>query len=472
MAEAILKTNSDAERLETAATKRAALIVATLSSFLGPFMSSSVNVALPSIGGEFGMGAVALGWVNTAFLLSAATFLIPFGRLGDIYGRKKIYIWGTVIFTISSVLLANSVSGMMVILLRVLQGFGSSLIFATGTAILISVYPPGERGKVLGITVAAVYLGLSTGPFFGGFITEQLSWRYIFWLNLPIGMLLVAVIAFMLKGEWAHASSAKFDLAGSALFGVSLLSTMYGFSRLPWPMAFVMVMAGILGIVLFVRYESRVADPVLDIDLFRKNTVFAFSNLAALVNYAATFAVTFLLSLYLQKTRGLSPQQAGLILISQPLVQAALSPLAGRLSDRIEPRTVASAGMALNFVGLVFLVFLNASTSLIYIIFCLVFLGLGFALFTSPNTNAIMSSVGRQHFGIAAAMVATMRQIGMIVSMAIVMMLLAILLGQAEITVGTQAQFVESMKIAFVLFAVLCFGGVFASLARGRMREK
>jgi EmrB/QacA subfamily drug resistance transporter len=428
-----------------------------------------VNVALPSIGRDFAMSAVLLGWVNTAFLLSAATFSIPFGRMGDIFGRKKIYMTGVFTFTIASVLIALAGTGTTLIFCRVLQGFGASMIFATGMAILISVFPSNERGKVLGINVAAVYLGLSTGPFLGGIITQHLGWRYIFWLNLPMGLLLLTVIFVMLKGDWAGAKGTKFDLVGSVILGLALLSTMYGFSRLPETGAFSLLAVGLIGMLVFVVYELRLEDPVVDIRLFRYNTVFAFSNLAALINYAATFAVGFLLSLYLQKVRGYSPQEAGLILVSQPIVQAVLSPLAGRLSDRIEPRTVASAGMSLTFIGLILLIFVNREISIGYLIGCLMILGLGFALFSSPNTNAIMSSVNRGIYGVASAMVGTMRQLGMMFSMGIVMMLLALYLGQTELAADNADEFVGSMKMAFSVFAVMCLGGVFASLARGKM---
>ena len=452
-------------------TKQAALIVAVLSSFIGPFMSSSVNVALPSIGQEFSMGAVLLGWINTAFLLASASFLIPFGRLGDIYGRKRIYMLGVITFTLSSILIAGSGTGMMIILCRVFQGFGASMIFATGMPILISVIPVGERGKALGITVAAVYFGLSTGPFLGGIITQHLGWRYIFWLNVPLGLILLTIIVLMLKGDWAEARGSDFDLSGSIILGLALLLTMYGFSNLPAMYAWLLIGLGVLGMIVFVVYEMRIENPVINIDLFRYNRVFTLSNLAALINYAATFAVSFLLSLYLQKLKGFSPQAAGFTLISQPIIQAIFSPFAGRLSDRIQPRTVASSGMALTLVGLTLLTFLTGESSLIHVIICLIILGFGFALFSSPNTNAIMSSVERRYYGVAGAMVGTMRQIGMMLSMGIVMMIMALLLGKAEIGPENQEQFVRSMKIAFSVFAIMCFGGIFASMARGKMKS-
>lgn len=452
-------------------TGRAAMIVAGLSSFLGPFMSSSVNVALPSMGEELGMGAVLLGWVNTAFLLAAAAPLIPFGRLGDMYGRKRLFVLGTVVLVMGSGLVAVSPSAGMVIFGRVLQGFGASMIFATGTAILVSVVPANQRGSVLGIAVAAVYLGLSTGPFFGGLVTQHLGWRWIFWFNLPPGFVLLAVAALMLKGEWAEAARERFDIVGSVVLAVGLIATMYGFAALPSTSATLLIVVGVAALVLFVGIEQRIPHPVLDIGLFRHNTVFAFSSLAALINYAATFAVGFLLSLYLQEVKGLKPQAAGLVLVAQPIVQAAFSPLTGRWSDRIEPRTLASLGMSLAFVGLVLLTFLREQSTVGYVVACLVLLGFGFALFSSPNTNAIMSSVRPESYGVASAVMSAMRQIGMMLSMGIVMMILALMLGASEIGVADRAPFVASMRIAFTIFAVMCFGGMLASLARGRMHR-
>lgn len=452
-------------------TRNAAVLVAALSSFIGPFMGASVIVALPAIGSEFAMGAVLLSWINTAYLLAAAIFLIPFGRLGDIYGRKRIFTVGVVLLLISSILLATSSSSSMMIAYRVVQGFASSMIFATSLPILMSVVPPEERGKAIGLTVAAVYLGLSTGPFVGGFITQQLGWRFIFWINVPLSLLLLIVTTFLLKGDWAADNRGRFDLRGAAILGVGLLLTMYGFTTMPSYQAAALVALGILALAFFVRYEQRVTSPLVEIALFARNPVFAFSNLAALINYAATFAVGFMLSLYLQKVRGLAPQAAGTILVAQPLVQAIFSPLAGRWSDRVEPRTLASLGMAVICVGLVMLTVVGMGTPIAYVVACLVFLGFGFALFSSPNTNAIMSSVDRSAYGIAGATVSAMRQIGMMFSMAVVTMMMSLFIGKSEILPSNFDAFLVSSRISFIVFAVLCFGGIFASLARGRMQR-
>jgi MFS family permease len=219
-----------------------------------------------------------------------------------------------------------------------------------------------------------------------------------------------------------------------------------------------------------VRWETRVDSPVFDTKLFRHNIVFAFSNLAALINYCATSATGFLLSLYLQYTRGLSPENAGLILVSQPVIMAVFSPLAGRLSDRIEPRIVASIGMTLTVIGLLLFAFLNSATSFPFIIFNLILLGFGFALFSSPNTNAVMSSVEKKFYGVASATLATMRLTGQMLSMGIAMLVFAVYIGRAQITPENYPAFLTSAKTAFIIFAVLCFGGIFASLSRGKVR--
>ena len=286
--------------IHDAVTKRFALPVTTLAAFLSPFMISSVNIALPSIGKEFRIDAIFLSWVTTAYLLATAVFLVPIGRLADIYGRKRIFTYGILIFTLASTGCSISNSPGVLVCLRALQGIGSGAIYPVGAAILTSVFPSRDLGKVLGINLAAVYLGYSLGPFLGGFLTHHLGWRSIFLVNVVVGLIIIVFILWKLKGEWFEEGAKKFDLVGSIIYSVTLLFIMYGFSHLSTMLGVWLILPGALGILVFIKWERRVESPVLDIGLFRDNRVFALSNLATLVNYSATFAVTFLLSLYLQ----------------------------------------------------------------------------------------------------------------------------------------------------------------------------
>jgi len=417
------------------------------------------------------MDAILLSWIATSYLLSAAVFMVPFGKIADIYGMKKVFFIGLFIFTASSLVAFFAPSSMILIGSRVLQGFGSAMIFGTGTAILVSVFPLQERGRILGINAASVYLGLSLGPFLGGFLTEYFGWRSLFLINVPLGLIPLAQGLWKLKGEWAGARGDRFDLIGSAIYSLMLVAVMFGFSLLPAWQGAALVLAGAATFFLLIRWESGVSCPVLDVRLFKKNRVYAYSNLAALISYSATFAITFLLSLYLQYIKGLAPDQAGLIMLAQPAMMAIFSPFTGRLSDRMEPRLVATAGMALTFVAVLAFVSLNGETSLYFIVGCLITLGLGLALFTSPNTNAIMSSVEPRHYGIGSATLGTMRLVGQVASMSFVMMVFSLYLGKVEITPQYYPQFLSSVRVAFVVFSVLCILGIFASLTRGKLRK-
>jgi EmrB/QacA subfamily drug resistance transporter len=452
--------------------KNAALIVAIISSFVTPFLSSGVNVALPSMGRLFQMDAVLLSWVATSYILASVVFLVPFGRLADIQGRKRTLLWGYIVFTISTLGCGLATTVPILISFRVIQGFGSAMIFATGMAILVSVFPPQERGRVLGITVAAVYCGLSVGPFIGGFLTEHLSWRAVFLINVPLGLIIIFLVFYILRGEWAEAKGEKFDMKGALIYGIGIIALIYGLTQLSTILGLCLIIIGILAMYAFVKWETRIKSPIFELSLFRHNRVFAFSNLAALINYSATSAVAFLLSLYLQHIQALSPQHAGLILIAQPIVQAAFSPFAGMLSDRIEPRIVSSLGMAITTVGLLMLVFLGSNSGLVFIIGTLVILGFGFALFSSPNMNAIMGSVERKFFGLASGSVGTMRMLGMMISMGIATLVFTHFIGRVQITQEVYPVFMKSVGVAFMIFAVFCFGGVFASMVRGRLRPQ
>ena len=456
---------------EQRTAERVALLVALPSAFLTPFMVSASNIALPAISRDLAMPAVELSWVSTAYLLAAAVSLVPFGRLADIVGRKRVLAAGLVVYTVSSLLCALAPSGALLIASRVLQGIGGAMTFATNIAILTSVFAPERRGSALGSSVASTYLGLSLGPVLGGFIVQSLGWRSVFAASVPVGVAALSVLLWKLRGEWAEARGESFDLVGSVLFMGALAVMMYGVSRLPAAAGIVLVAAGLLGIAGFAAWELRVAHPALNMALFLHNRTFALSNVAALINYSATYTVGFFLSLYLQYVRGLSPREAGLVLLAQPLLMAGFSPVTGRLSDRIEPRVLASSGMGLTVIGLGLLGFVSRETPLSYVVASLALLGLGFALFSSPNTNAVMSSVERRQYGIASATLGTMRLVGQMLSMGVAVLLFALLMGNVQITSGHYDAFLTVLRTGFPLFAGLCMVGVWASLARGKRQD-
>lgn len=450
--------------------KKVVLLVATMTFFLFPFVASSVNIALPSIGRDLSLDAVTLAWVATAYLLSSAAFLVPFGRMADIHGRKKIFTLGIIIFTLTSLLSGMASSGVMLITLRVLQGVGVAMFVGTGVALLTSAFPAAERGKVLGINAAAVYAGLSLGPVLGGVVTRHLGWRSIFFLTVPPGLAIIGLVLWKMRGAWTGAKGERFDFAGSAIYSLALVALIYGFTLLPDVPGVWLVVGGVIGLVAFARWESRIRSPVLDLNLFRHSRAFTFSGLAALLEYSPVLAVSFLISLYLQYVKGFDPESAGLVLVVMPTASAIVAPLAGRLSDRIEPRIIASAGMALTAIGVAIFGFLNEKTPLELIIGNLVLVGFGQALFSSPNTNAIMSSAPKTAYGVASAIVATMRQIGFVLGMGVAMLMLALYIGRVQITPEYYPLFQESARASFIILAILCFCGIFVSLARGKVR--
>ncbi|MDI6643429.1 MAG: MFS transporter [Methanobacteriaceae archaeon] len=454
------------EKLDNNSIKLSAMIIAAITSFITPFMGSSINIALPAISIEFSTDAILLSWVATSYILAAAMFSVPFGRIADIYGMKKVFTYGIIIFTISSLLSAIAPSALTLIIFRIMQGIGSAMVFVTGLAIITHVFPPQERGKAIGINIASVYIGLSLGPVLGGFMTQFLGWRSIFILMILLGMLVILLTYWKLKMEWTSCKGEKFDFPGSILYSFALLLIIYGFSLLPGIYGIILLISGIIGILGFVKWELKAESPVMDMKLFFKNTTFAFSNLAALINYSATFAVTFLLSLYLQYLKGFSPQSAGLILVSQPIMMAIMAPLAGRLSDKYNPRVIASVGMSIVTAGLLVFTFINDQTSINLIIGGLVLLGFGFGLFSSPNTNAIMGSVERRYFGVASASVSTMRLIGQAMSMGIVMLIFSLFIGNVQIIPQNYPELLESIKLAFIIFTTMCFVGIFASIKK------
>ena len=462
--------NADAS--EEKSFKKSVLLVSTFAAFLTPFLTSAVNLALPSIGKDLHANAINLSWVISSFILTSAIFLLPFGRLGDIIGRKKIFTIGIVLFTISTFLIVFSQSIISLIILRIFQGFSSAMIFGTSMAILTSVFQPGERGRAIGINITATYLGLSLGPVIGGLLTHYFGWRSIFAFLVPFGIIAVILIQTKIKTEWAEAVGERFDWRGSVIYGIALASFMYGFSRLPSSLGWICIATGLLMAVVFLFFENKISNPVFDIRLILQNRIFAFSGIAALINYSATSAIGFFISLYLQYLKGLDARTAGLIMISQPIAMTLLSPVAGKLSDKRNPGAIASAGMGITASGLVLLCFISKTTPDYIIILLLLLMGIGFGLFSSPNSNAIMSSVEKRHLGVASGVVGTMRMVGQMMSMGIAMMLISLFIGKQTINPATYPGLISAMRMGFVIFSILSVFGIFASLARHEKRGK
>ena len=447
------------------------LAISVIASFTTAFMGSAINVAMPAIAAEFDANAILLSWIATAYILTGVASLIPVGKLSDIYGRAKFLRMGVLVFAASCVASGFSNSGVLLLIFRAFQGFGLSLIFINSFSIIVSAYPANKRGHVLGIVISSVYIGLSVGPFLGGIITQQFGWRYIFFFSAMVCVVLYFLMTFFITEDWKISEGEKFDIKGSVVFTFAITSFMLGFSFVPKVYSYVLIAAGLGMFYYYKLISEKTENPVLPLGIFRNNKSFAFSNIAAFINYSATSAISFLLSLYLQHIKAMSPQEAGTILIAQPIFMALFSPIAGKFSDKIEPQYVASAGMTLIAVCLGFLCFVSNDTGLLYIIINLSVLGLGFALFSSPNSNAIMSSVDKTKYGTASTILSLMRMMGQMISMALVIVIFSVVIGKAEIKPENHEQLIMSLKIAFGLFSFLCILGIFASLSRGKMHS-
>jgi len=351
----------------------------------------------------------------------------------------------------------------MLIIFRALSGIGSAMMFGTNMAILTSVFPSHQRGEALGITTAVVYASIASGPFLGGLITHYLGWQSIFFVSALVGLLVVVCALIFLDEEWVVSKGEKFDWLGSFAYGSALFGIIFGFTKLPSIAGVIWIATGCVCFWLFTLQENRSKFPLFNMQLFKHNKVFVFSSSAALINYAATFAIGFIISLYLQYIRGFDAQQAGLILVIQAAVQSIVALFSGRLSDRIAPSKLATSGMLVIVVGLTGLLFLAATTPIWMIVTLLIIMGLGFGIFASPNTNVIMSSVDKKHYGQASATTGTVRLIGQTLSMGIASMVISLKIGNQKITPDVYPQFMESIRIMFLIFIVLCVVGVFAS---------
>jgi len=450
------------------------MAIVAVTSFMGTFLISSVNIALPAIEKNLNLNAITLSWVMTSFLLATAMFLLPIGRWGDLTGIRRLFKTGVFIFTFSSFLCGISQTGTLLILFRFVQGIGAAFTSTTGPAILVSAFSPKYRGRVLGMGVSAVYLGLAFGPFAGGFLTQMFGWRSIFHVATVFGIFTTIIsVLFLGKDFTSYNRNKKIELKGTFFYMLGLTALVYGSSYIPALSGWIMLGGGLISITAFWIFEKRSSLPVFQTRLFTENRLFAYSNLAALINYSATFAIVFLLSLYLQKIKSLSPRDAGIILVAQPVVMALFSPLTGRLSDRIQPRYLSTLGMLMCTIGLAAFAFLTGSTPVVYIVSLLLWVGMGFALFSSPNMNTIMSSVSQNQYGTASGTAATMRVIGQIISMIIATLFFSSLFGRQPVETVADSVFLKAIKWGFICFSAISVFGIYFSYYRGKIdREK
>jgi len=449
------------------------LLVVAITSFMGTFLISAVNIALPTIERDFSLTAIELSWIITSFILGTALFMLPAGTWGDRNDNRRLFQWGLLLFTLSSLLCYFAPDGYWLIAGRFVQGAGAAFTGTTGQAILVATFPATRRGQVLGISVSSVYAGLALGPLAGGILTIHTGWRSLFLIATIFGLFTTLIsLRYMRKNEEKARPAGKGDHIGTILFMAGLSALVYGSSRIPSLPGWAMMGGALFMLFLFLRVERKALHPLLDIRLFTHNRLFTYSSLSALINYTATFAIVFFLSLYLQKIQGLSPRDAGAVIVAQPLMMALFSPVVGRLSDKIQPRYFATLGMAMCSSGLAMLAFLSPGTSIGWIVAILIWVGIGFALFSSPNMNTIMSSVKRPQYGQASGIAASMRVFGQIISMSIITFLFSINFGSSSVEAAPDPVFMHVMQWGFLIFALIGLPGIYFSFNRGNVKQR
>lgn len=444
------------------------LATTMFASFMNPFMLSGVNISLPDIQHYFNCNATLLSWTINSFLLANAIMLMPLSKLADLRGRAKYFKFGLYFFILFSIGAACSPSISVFIGMRILQGLGAAMMQVTAMAIVSTAYPPNKRGVALGLNIGAVYTGMSLGPFIGGLLTQLGGWRLVFLASVPLAMIAIVLSHLNLSDKKEDLIDAPFDWKGSILFSIAILCLVYGGGKILTPHGVVLFFTGLVLFLLFFRFEKKSPSPIFNVQLFISNKLFSYSNLAALIHYLATSGTGFLLSLYLQFAKGLSPRDTGIILVAQPVIMAISTPLTGRLSDKTRPGILSSIGMFITLSSLLCLAFLTKETSIGFITCILLILGLGFGLFSSPNTNAIMGSVEKKQYGIASGTNATMRVFGQTLSIMLVTIFVSLMLGKQQISVETVDLYMKSLKICFAIFATLCIPGIWFSLQRNK----
>lgn len=450
-----------------------AMTCVAFGAFMAPLDSSIVNTVLPIIAREFRADVLLIEWVVLAYLLSLSGLLLIGGRLGDLFGDKPLYVAGFALFTLSSMLCGLATGVASLIAARVLQAIGGALLIAIGPAILTRSFPASQRGQALGIQASVVYTGLTVGPGLGGAIASALGWRWVFFINLPIGIMAIGVALSVLRTDRKPASGRGFDFVGAISFMLALFALVLALSRgaaWGWTSPVVLIAAAITAAAaaLFLRTELRIRHPFFDIRLFR-HRLFAAATVSALLNYMATTTTAFLTPFFLIQGNRMAPAHAGSLLMAMPLVMALVAPASGWLSDRIGSRVPTVAGMACLAAGMFLLGALGAGGSDRQIVLRLGLVGLGIGLFTSPNNSAIMGAVPQTHQGLGSGIVATARTMGNVLGVAVSGSLFGMEVQNLAATLGQETlAVIGAYRHAVTTGAGIALAGALTSLIRGR----
>lgn len=447
------------------------VFIAALTSFFGVFLSNGIIIGVPAIAQDFAMNNVIQNWIPTIFFLVMAVFTVPAGQISGKFGVKKSLLAGVVIFLIGSVGAALSFSTESFMLFRIIQGASVALVNVSGMAMVVSAVKPQNRGKALGFTVTGIYLATSLSPVICGSLVYNLGWRSIFYVVIPFLVLCILLMIVKVPQEWKTYEHDKIDKVGSVLYAIGILLFIYGFTNLVNQTGIILTVVGIILLVVFAMWELRQTSPVFNMNLF-KNMKFTSSNIAALCSYLAIMVVTTILNYHFQYVRGWNAQMAGLILIVTPIIMAIIAPNSGKLSDRIHPQKLAAIGMAIATVALLILTFLNGNTPVYLVVIAMILQGVGMGLFSSPNMNAIMSSVPPKDAPTASASQATMRTIGQTMSLGLLTLVFAWIMGNLPLSTQYADLIVQSSQTICLICMIACLVSIFASLVGIKSKDE
>ncbi len=456
----------------TKSEKKTLLIASCAASVITPMTGSMMNLSLVGIGNSFNIGTFALAYINTVFLISSVIFMVPIAKIADMIGRKKVFVFGLIIYMIASFAAYFSISFTMLLGLRFLMGLGAAAMATTAMTMITDAFGPKERGSAIGYVTASVYSGLAMGPVVGGLINDVFGWRAVFFVTIPLAVVSLFAI-WKVRPEVVSKVKKKFDLAGTFLYTAGISLAIAGLINLPRFESFVSMALGVMVLITFVKYEKNIDEPVLNVGIF-SNKLFSRSSLASFLINSANFSVVFFMALYLQTIGALSSSQAGTIMFIQPVIQTLLTAYFGKLYDRMQDkRILPTAGVVVSGVGVTLMLFLSLQVNFVLVITSLIFFGLGNSIFNAPNTTATMSSVQPCDRGSASAMVAVVRQFGMLVSMGIAMGTISVVMGSLDaLNPSTYGNFVTVIHTSFIISVFMCVLAMLASWFRGKPSEE